>query len=242
MQKSSDYKTSNGFALLLLGRAGSGKTTLACQFPSPFVLDCDNNLAGAIRFLKDKSPFFYETINTDSAQKETPRMSRYGLATKALTEAAASPDIKTLVVDSITTFHEYILDEVRRQKHLSLDDNLRIQDWQSVATLWKEIITRLRTTGKYIIFTGHTRLDKDELDGAVYHQVLIQGQMKDQIAGLFSDCWLAQVSSKLNPTTRSMDAEYNIRVLQDAKFLDLKNSLGLPNIFPSDPKQFLDKL
>ena len=242
MNISTSYTPSANFALLLLGRGGSGKTTLAAQFPSPFILDCDNNLAGVIRHLGPDKPFYYSTINQDEAGKPTVPSQRYSLASQELILATESPSVKTIVVDSITTFHEYIMDEVRRQKHLSPDDNLRIQDWQSVAYLWKEIITRLRTTGKHIIFTGHTHLVKDELDGSIMHQVMIQGQMKDQISALFSDCWLCQVDSKINPSTRNLDKIHKIRVLQDSKYLDLKNSLGLPNEFTADINTILPLL
>ena len=242
MKNSATEKPASSFALLLIGRPGSGKTTLACQFPSPYLLDCDNNLGGPIRHLGSSHPFFYDTVNIDDSGAEVPPLSRYQRAAKLLETACASPDISTIIVDSITTFHEYILDEVRRQQRLSPGSTLQIQHWQSVAHLWKTIISTLRTTTHNIIFTGHTKLEKDELDGTILHHILIQGQMKDQIAGLFTDCWLAYVETAIDPNTRTMVGHRKIRTLQDSRYLDLKNSLGLPNVFPANPKEFIDKL
>ena len=52
MKNSSDYKPNLSFGLFLMGPPKAGKTTLALQFPNPYVADCDNNLSGPDEYLK----------------------------------------------------------------------------------------------------------------------------------------------------------------------------------------------
>ena len=239
MNSSLTNPPASSFALIILGRSGSGKTSLALNFPKPYVLDCDNNLAGPTRFHAEKE-VYYDTVNVLDDGTPVKLRDRYKRAADLLTAAAKSDSISTIIVDSCTTFHEYIMSEVRRQASITTamnkganiadGENLRQQDWAKVAFLWKEVVTRLRTTNKLIIFTGHTKLEKDELDGTVFQHLLLQGQMKDQLAALFSDCWLTYVESGFD-TKRQPIGKYKVRVLQDNRFLDLKNTLNLPSTF-----------
>lgn len=235
MKSSTDYQTNQSFALLLLGRPKSGKTTLSLRFPNCYIADCDNNLGSAVRILSKNHPFKYDTINVDDNGKPIPPEERYLRLNTCLANAAEDSEIKTLIIDGCISLQEYIQDDIKRQvwanekKRLT---QLRIQDWGTVAHYWRQLVTRIRSCGKMVIFTAHTKLERDELDGSITHQVLVQGQMKDCLAGLFSDCWLTFVESQIVGQKRV--SEYKIRTTQDAKYLDLGTSLNLPTIIEND--------
>src|SRR5690606_32250560 len=65
MKPSSLYEPTLSFGLLLQGPPKTGKTTLALSFPRPYIADCDNNLIGAVRLMRERGlpPFFFDTIN-----------------------------------------------------------------------------------------------------------------------------------------------------------------------------------
>ena len=52
MKSSSDFLPRLPQSFLLIGPPGAGKTTVSLQLPKPFILDCDDNINGPIRYLK----------------------------------------------------------------------------------------------------------------------------------------------------------------------------------------------
>jgi AAA domain len=227
MQNIENYIKESHLRLLIQGAPGSGKTTLACHFPGVYVADCDINLGGPLRWLKDHygpRPVGYDVIDRDENGKEVDPQLRYQRLNVCLQTAIRDPKVQTIVVDSATKLSDYMIADICRSQGKK---EMSIQLWGFYLTLWKHFISQLSVQQKHFVLICHERVEKDEIDAALKYFILIPGQMGHIIGSLFSDVWRCEVAGGqgLNPTY-----SWNVRTMPDPKF-NLKNSLGLPPIF-----------
>lgn len=190
---------SNDRAIIIIGDPGTRKTTLCLHFPSPYFLDCDGNLSAPVEQTGVRD-FYYDRATHDSEGNAIHPIDRFRHCVKCLNEAVASPDVKTIIIDSLTSFTDIILAEIMRQEHgaaavtetakdAAHQKPMRIQDWGKFAFLLKNIVTKLRSCGKTVVFTAHNNFEKDEVDSRFKQFINVPGQSKSTISGLFTDCW-----------------------------------------------------
>jgi hypothetical protein len=231
-QSASDYNPNNEFCLLLQGPAGSGKTTLALQFPSPYICVLDRNFGGSLRYLRSKGKAAKDIRFTTPLWKDNPKTGltnvlpeaeQYTAFRKDLEAAVAHPDIKTIIVDNLTVLSDVLLCEVRKQNNRTRSD-FRIQDWGEYLYLFQNLMAWSRAQGKMFVFIMHERTEKDELDQTIKYFPLLPGQMADRIGGLVSDNWRCEVHEKLGKHT------FMVRTMPNTR-LSLKSSLDLPAVF-----------
>jgi hypothetical protein len=202
MQTYTSSKITTPKSLILAGEPGSGKTTLALQFPDLAVLDCDINLDGSVKYLKSQNKFkdfAYGCPLIDDSNSPVPRSKQYDRAAKLLGEFANSPDVKTIFVDSATTFIDMLITKIKlKQKrgvsdlnynNVEFDDPLAIQDYGVLFNELKKIIFTLKSSGKTIILSVHIKTEKDALTQALHKALAIPGQSGDMIAGWFAEVW-----------------------------------------------------
>lgn len=239
MQTINSYATNDAFVRVLLqGSPGAGKTTHACQFPGVYVADCDLNLAGPLRWLTTNNktlPVGYDTIDRDELGKEVDPKFRYTRLVKGLQEAVLNPDVKTIVVDSATKLSDYMIAEVLRQQNAQA---MTIQHWGFYLAMWKQFISALSVAKKHFVLVAHERVEKDEVDQSLKYFVMIPGQMGNIIGSLFTDVWRAEVSEKPGTPPTYL---FNVRTMPSYRF-NLKNSLGLPPVFPFSWETIAEKL
>lgn len=185
MNSSTNYSPTQSFGLLLVGPPGTGKTTCCLNFPKPYFADCDNNLSGIARLGK---PFLYDTINV-----EEPREAyRFEKLLQCIKEAGKSPEVETLIIDSITAVSDYVIAHVARKNNRTAKD-LRQQDWGEIFYEMKALFAGVRMMGKAVVFTAHETYDKDEVSGILMFKVSFPGQTAEKIAAFFSDMWHTEV-------------------------------------------------
>lgn len=192
--KSSTLLPPNDLAILLVGDPGCRKTTLALQFPSPYIFDADCNMSAPLEFLSKtnpalKSTVFYDRATIDDDRKEIPPQLRYGHMSKCLNQAFLDPNIRTIICDSLTSIVDILISECKRLAARPETAEMRIQDWGTFGGLLKNLVTKLRASGKITIFTGHNRVEKDESDGRWKYFLNIPGQSSTLLSGLFTDVW-----------------------------------------------------
>lgn len=236
-----NYATNDAFIRLLLqGPPGTGKTTTACRFPNAWVMDCDLNLGGPLRWLKEKNmtlPLGYDTIDRkDDGTEVAPNM-RYARLAECLSKAAANPEVETLIVDSATKLDQFIKDHILRTNPTKTGQ-MEMVSWGFYLAFWKDLVAKITAQRKHFVLICHEKVDKDEVDGSIKYFLNIPGQFGGIAGALFTDVWRAEVSGGVGipPTYKFL-----IRTMPDYRF-NLKNSFGLPPLFEFDWKLIEAKL
>jgi len=210
-----------------MGPPKAGKTTLALQFPAPYVADCDNNLSGPTEWLKANNlpSFDYDVINIKDDGKETPTDMRWEALTKAAKEAVAHPKIRTIIIDGLSSVSDYLMEHIMR---IEGKKEMRIQDWIPFQFMMKKFVTYLRSSGKLIIFTAHERVEKDEVDGILKYYIHLPSQLRNNLGGFFSDVW--RIESEKSGQDRYV---YQIRTKPTVRFALGTSLIKLPTVLPA---------
>lgn len=221
MKPSNDYKPNLAFGLLLCGLPGTGKTTGVLRaFPAPYVADCDNNLSSAARtMVKESKEFWFDTMKLENGKEVADSDCWLRLMTE-IKVATLQPNIKTIVVDSLTTVSDFLMWHILKKQNRT-DGKMQIQDWGTLKETMAKFVTACRSQGKLVVFTAHEKYDKDESTGRMKFSVNWPGQFADIMPGYFSDFWQCQtkvVGDKVSYVVRT----------QPTPYFALKNSLGLP--------------
>lgn len=191
MKSATDYSTKQNLSVLLVGEQKSGKTNVMFSFPAPYILDCDRNLARAVRVSASKK-FWFDDPYVDDTGKQLEEKDRWNHAVKCLKAAALHPDVKTIAIDGLAALADmliaHIMAEALKSEGKKLD-RLRIQDYQPLKTLLTSLIMGLRSCGKYVVVTSHQKADKDELTGRIRYTLNMPGSLSENFGGFFTDVW-----------------------------------------------------
>jgi hypothetical protein len=222
--------TKTPITLLLKGLSGAGKTWKAAHFPAPLVLfNFDNNLSG----LRKLSPEIREGIRIVN-----PRKDRFGKQldgtkvfdnfVRQLEKVVADEDIKTVVIDSLTTLAEVLIDKCVGSSQPST--KVQIQHYGDFSRYLKWLAENLlcaEDLDKNIIWIAHEQIMRDELTQEVIYTLNLVTKIKDNLDLYFSDCWRCITKQ------RGGEVEYMVRVLPGNNF-KAKCSLDLPKEFVWD--------
>jgi AAA domain len=221
MQQIDNYAKDSHIRLMLQGPPGSGKTTLACQFPGAYVADCDVNLGGPLRWLakhNKKLPVGYDLIDRDEQGNPVEPKKRWERLITCLNTALNEPTIETIVIDSATNLSDIIRYRVLQEnKEL---ETLSLPQWGTFFLYWKQLVGRLTSQPKNFILIAHEQTDET----GVRWTVAIPGQARFVLGALFTDCWRCEAQTSRNGD--KLQTKYLVRTAPDLSYA-LKNSLGL---------------
>lgn len=239
MKSLSEYTLDESFGLLIEGPPKTGKTTLALQFEAPFILDCSNNLSGAIRVLqkipgydiskvKFARPWLYDNGDV------RPMENRWMAMLEQLNAAFRDKSIRTIIVDDIAVVSDWLIAFIVAEKPAGKKEGMTISDWTPYRALLSKMVTDARLIcrdQRYFIVTAHEEYAKDERLGTIYTRVNIPSKLADNFGGLFSDVWRTEVEDGDPP-------KYIVRSQPSAAVPAIGNSLGLQKTFRFDWSTF----
>jgi hypothetical protein len=203
--KLTDLQAEDYVKLLLLGESGMGKTVLACGFPLPIkVFDFDNKVSSAAKFYSaDAERLKGIDVEQYAGLPLKERMARFlGDVKKieALQHANQPLPFKTLVLDSLTTLTNAILEDYKKVSQLgikrALADVNAMQDYQLLQIHLTQLITGLLSLKCNVVVIGHTQLEKDETTGAMKNNILMPGQLAFKLPIYFEEVYLAKINAK----------------------------------------------
>ena len=204
---SNDY-----FKGLILGASGSGKTIGAMTFPGEkLVMDFDNKISSAAKFYAgtpvieqiDVNQYGKMAVIGDQKTGRKPRMRAFLDDLQVIFNLQNNKQplpFKTLVVDTITTLTDSIMEDYRYVsqtgvKRPNADQNSQ-SDYGLLANHFKQIMTGCLSLDCNVIFLGHTQLSKDETSGIMTNEVLMPGQMASKLGIYFEEVYFAKIDQK----------------------------------------------
>jgi hypothetical protein len=202
--KASELASVNHFHGLIYGDAGNGKTCLACQFPGPIEYwDFDGKISSAVRYL----PALGKAAQLDQIDVyqfgSLPSLERIAAWEKrsqlidAAVKAKQPLPFKTLVLDSLTSFSHYIMEDYIFRSQPGIKRALvgvnALQDYQLYDKHMTRILTGLLSLPCHVVVLAHVDTQKDESTGMIKHQPLAAGQkIISKLPAWFEEVYVAR--------------------------------------------------
>lgn len=219
-------------AILIEGFPGACKTTLALQFPNPWLINVDLNQDGPLRYLRsiNKMPQNLVVSNVAYYDDHTPTKphlvspeDRFDRMFKETELAIKDPLDRTIIVDSMSTIDTVIYDKVKKQLSIATGTPFRIQDWRPFRDYLMTYISLIRNCGKTVIVCCHVESitnDKNQITG---YKPMISTKVGEVFAGFFTDVWLMQATPGVNGKL-----DVVLKTSRSPLYGDLKNAYLMP--------------
>lgn len=230
------------FTLLLKGAPGTRKTTLALQFPRPYVFSFDRNL-NPVRWLTPEQRAqisvcdpFHDMITGELLKNHAV----WNNFVKQLEAVLQIPGKFTVVIDSISTLSEILLDKIQGTD--SPEKRVTQAEWGDAARYWRwlgDMFLKANDLDKNVIMIGHESIERDK-DGAITGIALnMGGKMKTQFDLYFTDSWRTYVVAPI-----AGEQQYRVRVQPQTGVVAKCSLLGLPADFEwkSELKKILEQV
>lgn len=238
MQSIDTYEKVSFMRALIQGPPGSGKTTLACNFPKVYFIDLDVNLGGPMRYQRNHQlplPVGYDRVDVDELGFPVPEELQWDRLDKLLKAAQTNPEIETIVIDSATKLADMLFRQTERK-------NSAVKDGRQIFMFFlnesKKLIALLTQMQKNLILLAHEKVEKDEMTGVTQYRLAWPGQLGDYMGAFFTNVWRTEVTSVGFPPK----PEFNVRTFQDPQHYGLKNDLELPTLFKFNWKTVEEKM
>lgn len=171
------------------------------QFPNPYFLDADMNLAGPdlrLRTLNKDLTYRYDMVALDENDQEVPEEDRFQRMMRLSEHAKKDPWVKTQIYDSLTQISQYLIWEIFKKQKI---DQMRTQDWGQHTGGMYSLLIKQRMTGKTTILTCHREDKKKKVDKTLEEIVIgylpsIRPAIQEQLASFFTDVWNVELRQR----------------------------------------------
>lgn len=180
--------------VLIYGKSGTGKTSFACCFPKPYVFDFDKGMLGQ-----------------RGRDVEFDTYSSYQEFEMRFVELEKECQYETIVLDSITTMQEYLMEKILTANRKQLPT---LHEWNMLIISLKDLFMRLTKMSKHLVVVAHEQVLQDEITGEMLVRPLIVGKkLPAQLPLWFDEVYRAQVSR-----TKDAMPSYDILTASDIKY------------------------
>jgi len=222
----------NYFSCLLIGNWGTGKTTAAATAPGPVLfIDVDNKLekmenlkekrdSGEVLSWHTDKPLTQRSLRELASAKFKQGGKTVQPIPKGYQEIAdfitkleetgcvyGGKKIETVVLDSYTTLTEHIK---RLMMAVNSTQTMTMPLYGLLLQNYETINNTLLRLPANVIVVCHEKLNKDELNGSISYQPLIEGQMANKIGVYFEEVYYMKKS------TTGGDAKYEMLTVGDS--------------------------
>jgi AAA domain len=236
----SNPKPPSPLKILLIGDPGTHKTWFGLQFPAVHVLDCDRNLDGPVKVIREgfgkvlppnkDFTFTWDDIRSNDKGEIIDVSECFDRVSDILMRFQTIKEYKerkTVFVDSLSHVNEFIIRKILKIKN---EPSMKMQLWTDFASgAYTLLVAKLEQTGKTIICSCHeekvwetdkTEMMKKNLTGV---NPLFSGRVGDNLGAFFTDVW--RLVSRPAPLDR---VETILCAQPTTKCTILKNSVGMP--------------
>lgn len=236
MQTIDKYNSDLGTAILLVGGAGSGKTSLGLRlFPGTYIFVADPNFKSGLDYLKKigktSNVVGFDLASHDDSGKKIPPNQRYTWMLKCCNAAVANPTIKHIFLDSSTFIEDIIKAHIcgaTTEAGIKLSG---FEQWGQLLLTWKSLINGLRAEGKKTSMAAHETKELDESDKIFKYKISVDGQIYAKFPAMFSDVLRCEIGE---PTTIGGEPVWQIRPISNVRQEHLKNTYGLTKVITQD--------
>lgn len=222
--------------LLLKGDSGAGKTYKAAQFPRPVIWNFDNNLSGLRKLPQEiRSGVRIKDPRKNKEGKQVSDIEVWKNFTDQLEEVSADSSVGTIVIDSLTTMAEVLMDKIL--KNADPGTRVEIQHWGDFSRYMKwlgEHLLCANDLDKHVVFLAHEQIVQEKIGnvlGSVKYLLSVGGQSKTNFGLYFTDEWRAYTKPRADG-----DVDYMIRTLP-TPYHTAKKSLDLKPDFKWDDEK-----
>jgi hypothetical protein len=241
MQNIKDYNSKLGTAILLVGGAGVGKTSLGMRlFKGTYVFATDPNLLSGIDYLKKINELDniigFDTASPNEHGQPVPVSQQYQRMLDKLTAAIADPKVNAILLDSAMFMEDVIKAKICGAPNAAAIKLTGFDQWGSLVLAWKSLVLQIRQSGKVLIMTAHEQKEQDESDKIYKYQIAVDGSIRSKFPAMFSDVWRCEIAENMNVHT------WNVRTLGNVRQEHLKRSSRFSSLQPVVKQDELVKL
>ncbi len=132
-------------ALLISGAKKTGKTSFAVQFPDHFMFEMELGNA----------------THLDANYEDIPDFATFD---DLLKQIEANPTYcKTIIIDEVQLLYNRVVDKVRIDKRLDMDEKLQFEHWRLVRDNFQALLDRIKRLRTGVIYTAHLVENEVEL-------------------------------------------------------------------------------
>ncbi len=212
------------FRVLLYGRSGTGKSTMADSFPGKKgIVDTDS---GGMVYLSDAEILSIPEDSTLSSAAPTA----WEFCQAALEQFSQDPEVSVIVLDSFTTIADaclkFIMHAVNR-----VGQPPTFVEWSKQMELLKNYLFKAFSSGKSVISCFHEDMEKDELSGQTWCLPLITGKLAKKVPGFHDEVY------HMEPKKSGKSVTYNILTKASGLYVAksrLDRLVGLETEMPAD--------
>jgi GTPase SAR1 family protein len=225
-------KLSNS-SFFFLGDAGSGKTTLAAQFPKPYFFDFDKGMMAAAGKSVEYDTFRDASKNGKAWPDDGiyPYAGAYDKFLARLAEIGKQIDdgtcpYQTLVFDSVTMLASILMNKIMKENPAEKPpkDIPQIQHYGAEHQKLKEFFDTITGWPLIKIMTGHIHRDEDALSGATTLLPLLTPKIGAKAPIYFDEVYFVEVE----PARDNKPAKRVLRTDSTAKMRAARSRFGVP--------------
>lgn len=190
------------FRLALIGKPLMRKSSIAAHFPKPGFLDVDQNISRIMQHYPTVAVRWAQP-QLDDQGKRVAANAVWPRARSLINELINSPDVGTIVIDSMSALQEHIIDWILDQPVTGkmrplVISGIKVLNQEQYRPFQDQVLTLISdvaSAGKPAIFIFHEQEVRNEAGNLELIQPLLTSSLRHSVARVFTDVW--RVSHKM---------------------------------------------